>query len=134
MRILPSIPPASCYDVPSNTMVVVAVGYHKELLKGCIEPLILAALQDGDKYGYQLARDISELSSGHFQLKDGTLYPALKRLEQDGLVQSYWGEAESGARRRYYRLTDGGQAAHADWLGEWASFVRSMNAVLGVNT
>lgn len=108
-------------------------GFHKELLKGCIEPLILAVLQEGDKYGYQLAREIKERSEDGFLLKDGTLYPALKRLEQDGLVESYWGESEAGARRRYYRLADAGRIAYLDWIDKWGHFVRSVNAVLGVD-
>jgi len=103
----------------------------KELLKGCIEPLILAVLHDGDTYGYLLAREIALRAGEEFQMKDGTLYPALKRLEQDGLVESYWGEGEGG-RRRYYRLTESGRVAHQIWLENWRRFVNSMNAVLGV--
>lgn len=104
----------------------------RELMKGCIEPLILAVLHDGDTYGYSLAREIGRRSEEAFALKDGTLYPALKRLEQDGLVQSYWGESQDGGRRRYYRLTDEGRTAHCEWLKDWNLFVRSMNAALGV--
>jgi PadR family transcriptional regulator PadR len=108
------------------------MAFHKELLKGCIEPLILAILQGGEKYGYQLAKEISARSEEGFVMKDGTLYPALKRLEHDGLVESYWGESEAAARRRYYRLTKAGRHAYQEWLGEWERFVRSVNAVLGV--
>ncbi|HEY3366544.1 MAG TPA: helix-turn-helix transcriptional regulator [Symbiobacteriaceae bacterium] len=104
---------------------------NKELLKGCIEPLILAVLHDGDAYGYLLAREVAQKGGETFALKDGTLYPALKRLEQDGLVESYWGEGEGG-RRRYYRLMEPGRAAHRLWLEEWKHFVQSMNSVLGV--
>lgn len=104
----------------------------KELLKGCIEPLILAVLHDGDTYGYLLAKEIGKRSEETFTLKDGTLYPALKRLEQDGLVESYWGDNDGGGRRRYYRLTEEGRTAHSVWLSDWGAFVRSMNSVLGV--
>ncbi len=109
------------------------MGFQKELLKGCIEPLILAVLQTGDRYGYQLAREISERSRDTVVMKDGTLYPALKRLEQDGLVEGYWGDSEAGARRRYYRITEQGRVAYQQWCGEWSSFVRSVHAVMGVN-
>lgn len=110
------------------------LGFSRELLKGCIEPLILAVLHEGDSYGYLLARKIGERSSDSFALKDGTLYTALKRLEQDGLVVSYWGEHDEGGRRRYYQLTEAGREAHRAWLSDWAAFVHSMNAVLRVNS
>lgn len=108
--------------------------FNRELLKGCIEPMILAVLHEGETYGYVLAREIAERSAHAFDLKDGTLYPALRRLEQDGLIEGYWGDNDSGARRRYYRLTQAGRRAHRAWMREWDRFVRSMNAVLGVGT
>lgn len=104
----------------------------RELLKGCIEPLILSVLHEGETYGYMLAREIASRSGDTFTLKDGTLYPALKRLEQDGLVESYWGAHGDSGRRRYYRLTANGRTAHREWLNDWQVFVASMNAVLGV--
>lgn len=105
----------------------------REATKGFIEPLIMGILHEGDTYGYFLAKKIAERSRQNFQLKDGTLYPALRRLEQDGLVQGYWGDQEGGGRRKYYRLTETGRVAYLAWRGNWGEFVRSVNAVLGVS-
>ena len=79
--------------------------YRRELLKGSTETLILSLLAEESIYGYQLVREMDQRSSGYFRLKEGTLYPALHRIERDGLVESAWGGSSNGHSRRYYRLT-----------------------------
>src|SRR5699024_12883293 len=68
--------------------------------------IILRALYDGDKYGYEIIAEIERKSHGQYSLKQPSLYSALKRLEKDGYVTSYWGGSVSGGRRKYFSLTD----------------------------
>ena len=76
----------------------------KELIRGQIDLIILAMLASGDLYGYELAKRIKTQTDGAFAIKEGTLYLVFKRLEKAGLIESYWGEGQVGARRKYYRL------------------------------
>ena len=104
--------------------------YHKELLKGNTEPLLLSMLAGEAMYGYQIVKEIERRSRGYFLFKEGTLYPALHRLEKAGLVDGMWGEAASGAPRRYYRITAKGQKALDERLKEWQRFSRAVNSVM----
>lgn len=80
-----------------------------DILRGYTDTILLRCLADGDSYGYQMIKQITLLSGGALQLKEPTLYTAFRRLTQDGLIDSYWGDEMSGARRRYYRLTEKGR-------------------------
>lgn len=77
-----------------------------DLLRGYTDTILLRQLAEGDSYGYQINHAISELSHGSLELKEATLYTAFRRLEAGGYIRSYWGDENSGARRRYYTLTD----------------------------
>lgn len=79
-----------------------------DILRGYTDTIILRQLSKGDSYGYQINKRVGEISSGSFELKEATLYTAFRRLENAGLIRSYWGDETSGARRRYYSLTDEG--------------------------
>ena len=79
-----------------------------DLLRGYTDSIILRRLRDGESYGYRINREISDISGGSFELKEATLYTAFRRLELAGLICSRWGDEQSGARRRYYSLTDAG--------------------------
>ncbi len=103
---------------------------QQELLKGNTESLLLALLEMEAMYGYQIVREVERRSSGYFAFKEGTLYPALHRLERDGLVEGRWQDTPSGVRRRYYQITAKGRQALADRLEEWQRFSRAMNAVM----
>lgn len=104
----------------------------KELLKGHIDTLILALLVDKDRYGYEIAKEVREKSADAFELKEGTLYLSLKRLEKKTAVISYWSdEAGGGARRKYYHLTDEGQALLRTKRQEWQVVKRLMDQFLG---
>ena len=91
-----------------------------DILRGYTDTILLKCLSEGDSYGYQMIKQIARLSGGALELKEPTLYTAFRRLSQDGLIDSYWGDELSGARRRYYRLTDkGSERLHAEqqaWL------------------
>ena len=79
-----------------------------DLLRGYTDTIILKQLSDGDSYGYRISKAVAEQSGGGLELKEATLYTAFRRLEAAGCIRSYWGDEQSGARRRYYSLTDEG--------------------------
>ncbi len=80
-----------------------------DLLRGYTDSIILRRLETGESYGYRINQEISRMSGGTFELKEATLYTAFRRLEAAGYIRSRWGDEESGARRRYYTLTEAGR-------------------------
>ena len=102
-------------------------------LKGNLELLLLAVLRGGPLHGYAVIAGLRERSGGSFDLPEGTIYPALHKLEREGLVLSSWEDA-AGRRRRIYELTPRGKRALAHQSEQWHSFVRGVNAVLSVVT
>jgi len=103
---------------------------RRELLKGSTDTLLLALLAEGPKYGYQIVREMARRTGGYFQFREGTLYPALHRLEREGLVESRWQEGPGGQMRRYYFITPQGQRALARLQQEWREFARAVNQVI----
>jgi PadR family transcriptional regulator, regulatory protein PadR len=99
-----------------------------QLRRGTVEYCVLALLQDGERYGFELVRELSEVDG--LVTSEGTIYPLLTRLRKDELVTTFWQESESGPPRRYYRLTDAGKAALADFTSDWARFRDSVDAIL----
>jgi PadR family transcriptional regulator, regulatory protein PadR len=98
--------------------------------KGTLPTLILEALAQNPSHGYLIAKRIKERSEGVLDFKEGTLYPALHKLENDGLVESYEG-VEKGRPRRYYRITKSGRAALAKDREEWRQLSRAVTVILG---
>src|SRR2546423_1440087 len=94
------------------------------ILRGQLELVVLAALRDGPRHGYAIIKGLRERGRGEFDVLEGTLYPALHRLEQAGLIKSRWASA-AGRRRRVYELTRRGRKALAEQEREWRSFVRT---------
>lgn len=101
-----------------------------EKLKGHLDLLLLSVLSRGPGHGYEVITRLRDRSGGAFELPEGTVYPALHRLEEGGLLASAWAEV-SGRRRRVYRLTAGGEAALADQSAQWREFSGSVGQVLG---
>lgn len=101
-----------------------------QLLKGSLDILLLVLLERGPRYGYQIVKEVRERSEGVLDLKQGTLYPALHRLEQAGMVEGYWETRPDGADRRYYRLTPQGAAAAQDHRAAWQRFSAAVDGVL----
>jgi PadR family transcriptional regulator PadR len=101
-----------------------------ERLKGHLDLLLLAAVQPRPAHGYAIAETLRARSEGVFDLPEGTLYPALHRLERAGLMSSRWSEV-GGRRRRVYQLTAKGQRALANQHAEWRDFARAVHAVVG---
>jgi PadR family transcriptional regulator PadR len=100
-----------------------------EALKGHLDLLLLAALKSGPAHGYAVIRELADRSGGEFELPEGTIYPALHRLERDGLIRSDWSEA-SGRRRRVYSLTRSGERALKAKANAWQQFARGMAGAL----
>ncbi len=90
-----------------------------DLIRGHINTIILRSLYDGDKYGYEILAEIEGKSHGQYTLKQPTLYSALKRLEKDGYITSYWGGSVGGGRRKYFSLTDEGKTVSEQNQAEW---------------
>jgi PadR family transcriptional regulator, regulatory protein PadR len=101
-----------------------------EELKGHLDLLLLSAVAEGPSHGYLLIERLRARSGDAFDLPEGTVYPALHRLERDGLLASAW-TAASGRRRRVYRLTRRGRSTLARRHAEWRSFSRAVEAVIG---
>src|SRR5713101_4441692 len=93
-----------------------------EMLKGHLDMIVLAALSAGSAHGYAIIEEIRRRSGGAFDLPEGTIYPALHRLEQAGLLDSRWVTASSGRRRRVYQLTRSGHRALAERRMVWHRF------------
>ena len=102
---------------------------RSEVLKGHVDALLLAAVGQGEAHGYGIVERVRQRSAGAFDLAEGTVYPALYRLERQRLLSSRWEEV-AGRRRRIYRLTSSGRAELADRRGEWERFSRAMQAAL----
>jgi PadR family transcriptional regulator len=102
-----------------------------EPLKGHLDLLLLACLEDGPRHGYAVIEQLLQQSGGFFDLPEGTVYPVLHRLEGAGLLTSRW-SSSSGRRRRLYRLTRSGATALAQQTNQWNLFAQAVAAVIGV--
>jgi PadR family transcriptional regulator, regulatory protein PadR len=102
-----------------------------EMLKGHLDMIVLAALAGGPAHGYAVIGEIRRRSGGAFALPEGTVYPALHRLEQKGLLASRWTRADSGRERRVYSLTRSGRRALADHRAVWQRFTDAIGGLFG---
>jgi PadR family transcriptional regulator len=101
-----------------------------DLIRGHLDVLVLSVVDAGAAHGYAIAEQLRLRSDGAFDLAEGTLYPALYRLEEEGLLTSRWVSVD-GRRRRVYKLTRRGSRALAEKTHEWASFSDAVYGVLG---
>ena len=101
-----------------------------DLLRGYTDAIILRQLAQSDSYGYQLGKQVAEISHGSFEMKEATLYTAFRRLEGAGLIRSYWGDEGSGARRRYYTITPEGQERLRASMETWRETRGLINRLL----
>jgi len=92
---------------------------NKDLIAASSTALVLAILAEGDSYGYAILKRVRELSGGHLAWTDGMLYPVLHRLERLGFIEARWETADSGRRRRYYRLRSRGRTQLAEERRQW---------------
>ncbi|MBO7749078.1 helix-turn-helix transcriptional regulator [Paenibacillus sp. MWE-103] len=104
---------------------------NKEVLKGHIDTLILSLLQTTEMYGYDLAKLVREKSDNQFEIKEGTLYLSLKRMEQNKWIESYWGvEQGPGGRRKYYKITSTGKDEYRQKRSEWQFLKKIIDSFL----
>ncbi|MDO5435655.1 MAG: helix-turn-helix transcriptional regulator [Clostridia bacterium] len=101
-----------------------------DLLRGYTETIILRRLAEEDSYGYQISKRVNIISGGVLELKEATLYTAFRRLESAGMIRSYWGDETTGARRRYYSLTDAGREKLNEDTAAWCETRTVLNRLL----
>ncbi len=101
-----------------------------DLLKSNIDSLLLCLVNRKPMYGYQIIKELREQSQGYFQFKEGTLYPALHRLEKGGLIEGEWQTLPSGQQRKYYKITAKGHATFAEKKNNWFEFLTAMNLII----
>jgi len=101
----------------------------KDLVAASATPLVLAILAEGESYGYALLKRVRELSEGELEWTDGMLYPVLHRLERSGLIESRWESAESGRRRKYYRITKAGREQLNDERRQWRTVDQALDKI-----
>ena len=104
---------------------------NKELMKGSIDILLLSLVSKKEMYGYEMVKKLKESSDELYSMSEGTLYPALKRLEKNEWVTSYWSETDKGSRRKYYRITDKGNEELSVKLRDWQAVHRLIDKTLG---
>jgi len=101
-----------------------------ELLQGTLPLLILRTLATGPNHGFAIARRIQQISKAVLRIEQGSLYPALHRMELDGLIESYWGTTENNRKAKYYRLTKRGTRELVSETERWNSIAAAIAAVL----
>lgn len=101
-----------------------------DILRGYTDTIILRQLAGGDSYGYQINKRVAEISGGGLEMKEATLYTAFRRLETAGYIRSYWGDEMSGARRRYYALTNEGREKLLQDCEAWQETKRLIDRLL----
>lgn len=105
--------------------------YDREFLTGTVGVLILSFLAERTMYGYEMLQEAERRSARAFQLKEGTLYPALRQMERAGLIKGAWRESEAGRRRKYYSLTAKGRHRAESKRRQWSAISLAMQAILG---
>lgn len=97
-----------------------------DMRTGSTAVMVLRLLAEKPMYGYQIVKELQARSEGYFQLEQGTLYPALHRMEKDGLVESRWEVIEDGPSRKYYHITGTGRAELDKSARQWRDFSRNL--------
>lgn len=101
-----------------------------DMRTGSTTVMVLRLLSEQPMYGYQIVKELQKRSDGYFELEQGTLYPALHRLEKDGLVRSEWEVVADGPSRKYYHITKQGQAELEKSVRQWSDFSRHLLKLL----
>ena len=101
-----------------------------ELMKVSIDSLLLCLMLQQPMYGYQIIKELEKKSLGYFKFKEGTLYPALHRLEKAGLILGRWQMLPNGRHRRYYYITEKGYQTLVAKRGQWQDFLTAMNLII----
>lgn len=105
------------------------MGFNKDLTAASSTPIVLAILSEADSYGYAIIKRVQDLSRGHMEWTDGMLYPVLHRLERLGYIKAHWELAESGRRRKYYRITSRGRHQLAVERRQWQAVDATLRGI-----
>ena len=105
-------------------------GIERELKRGSLELIVLHLLAPGEAYGYEIVSKLTDATEGALDIKDGTLYPVLYRLERAGFVDVRWETPARGVPRKYYHRTDAGRAERTALTREWTTFATAMTRLL----
>ncbi len=104
--------------------------FDRELKRGTLDMILLKLLADRPMYGYELVSTLEARGGKQFQIKEGTLYPVLYRLESAGSIEARWETKERGVPRKYYSITPRGQQQLQELLSEWSQFTAAVNGIL----
>jgi PadR family transcriptional regulator, regulatory protein PadR len=105
--------------------------FNRELVKGSTSLILLHLLAEKEMYGYELVKEMEKRSDYTLEVKEGTLYPALHKLEKQEYMESFWKESEKGPARKYYRITETGLQILEQKVTEWKNFVQTIDKVIG---
>jgi len=108
--------------------------YERELLKSSTDCLVLSIISDHPTYGYELIKELDTRSGGYFHFREGTLYPALHRMEKAGLIEGQWQTLPNGQERRYYYITSKGRDTLEHKRSTWTDFSAAVRSVLTADT
>ena len=103
---------------------------RRESMKGSIDSLLLCLISQQPMYGYQIIKELETKSQGYFKFKEGTLYPALHRLERADLILGKWQSLPSGRQRRYYYITSKGNRVLVAKMNQWRDFLTAVNLII----
>ena len=106
------------------------MNYDREFLTGTVGVLIFSFLFERPMYGYEMLQEAERRSARAFQLKEGTLYPALRQMERAGLIRATWRESDAGRPRKYYSLTAKGRRRAESKRRQWSAITTAMQAIL----
>ncbi len=103
----------------------------KDSIRGYIDMIILCLIAERDRYGYEIYKEVITRSEGEWELKEPSLYSAIRRLEGAGLIRAYWGEESQGGRRKYYAITDTGREQESRARVDWKAAKRILDRLIG---
>lgn len=106
--------------------------FEADAIRGYTDTIVLGVLRGADRYGFEIFKAIREATGGEHEIKEATLYATYRRLQRDGLVESYWGDETQGGRRKYYRITDAGRAVFRANVTAWISTRRIIDTLLDI--
>jgi PadR family transcriptional regulator PadR len=111
-------------------MGVVEMAERRDLIKSNIDSLLLCLVKNQSMYGYQIIKELENRSQGYFKFKEGTLYPALHRLEKNEMIEGNWQVLPNGQQRKYYKITNKGHESLAEKRTSWNEFFNAMNLII----
>ncbi len=103
---------------------------EQDMIRGHTDGIILSCLTEKDSYGYEINKTVRLITGGALEMKEATLYTAFRRLEDAGCITSYWGGEESGARRKYYSITDVGRSTYRTIIRQWKETRETLDKLL----